>query len=104
MKLEYCSYLLEINQLHSISAAAKSLHIGQTTLNAIVKRVEEELGFAIFQRTPNGVTATEAGTRLMEILWEINVHYEELLRIKKRDASDVPLITIPSPARRWART
>ena len=94
MKLEHCHYLLEINRLHSISAAAQALHIGQTTLSAIVKRAEEEFGFSIFQRTPTGVAATATGERLMEILWEINVKYEELLRVKQRDASSVPSITV----------
>ncbi len=94
MKLEHCRYLLEVNRLHSISAAAQSLHIGQTTLSAIVKRMEEEFGFAIFQRTPTGVTATASGERLLEQLWEISVVYEDLLRVKKRDASSVPTITL----------
>ena len=94
MKLEYCRYLLEINHLHSISAAAQSLHVGQTTLSAIVKRMEEQLGFSIFQRTPAGVTATPTGERLMEIFWEINVKYEELLRIKQRDFGNTPSVTV----------
>ena len=41
MKLEQFHYLLEINRLRSISAAARSLHIRQTTLSAMVKTVEE---------------------------------------------------------------
>ena len=94
MKLEYCRYLLEINRLHSISAAAQSLHVGQTTLSAIVKRMEEQLGFSIFQRTPAGVTATPTGERLMEILWEVNIKYEELLRIRQRDFSNTPSVTV----------
>ena len=93
MKLEYCQYLLEINRLHSISAAAQSLHIGQTTLSAIVKRIEEDVGFSIFQRTPTGVTATEAGNHLMELFWEINVKYEELLRVKHLDTPRIPAIS-----------
>lgn len=94
MKLEQCRYLLEINRLHSISAAAHSLHIAQTTLSAIVKRTEEEFGFTIFQRTPSGVSATATGERFLELLWEVNVTYEELLRIKKREANDAPVIAV----------
>ncbi|MBM6722611.1 helix-turn-helix domain-containing protein [Pseudoflavonifractor phocaeensis] len=52
MKLEHFRYFLEIGRLHSISAAARSLHIRQTTLSAIVKGAEEELGYPIFRRTP----------------------------------------------------
>ena len=47
MKIEYLSYLREIEACKSISAAAKKLYIGQTTLSAIIKSIEDELGVAI---------------------------------------------------------
>lgn len=84
MKLEQFHYLLEINRLHSISAAARTLHLGQTTLSAIVKSAEDEVGFPIFQRTPHGVVATPHGERFMALAWEINVKYEELTALKRR--------------------
>ena len=83
MKLEQFHYLLEINRLRSISAAARSLHIRQTTLSAMVKTVEEEVGFPIFQRAPTGVIATPAGEQFMSLAWEINVKYDELLSLKQ---------------------
>ena len=94
MKLEHFHYLLEISRLHSISAAARALHIGQTTLSAIVKVAEEEVGFPIFQRTPNGVLTTPHGERLMALAWEINVKYEELMSLKRRIDGGAPPITI----------
>lgn len=94
MKLEYGHYLLEINRLRSISAASQTLHIGQTTLSAIVRRTEEEFGFSIFQRTPTGVDATPIGERFLELLWEIDMKYEDLLRVKQRDAASVPTIKL----------
>lgn len=84
MKLEHFRYMLEIERLHSISAAARSLHIGQTTLNAIVKNAEEELGYPIFQRTPSGVAVTVPGERFLLLAWEINLKYEALLSLKYR--------------------
>lgn len=84
MKMEHFHYLLEISRLRSISAAARSLHIGQTTLSAIVKVTEAEVGFAIFQRTPNGVIPTPIGEHFMALAWEINVKYEELIALKSR--------------------
>jgi DNA-binding transcriptional LysR family regulator len=94
VKLEQFHYLLEINRLHSISAAARSLHIGQTTLSAIVKVAEENVGFPIFQRTPNGVIPTPMGARFMALAWEINVKYEELLAVKRRVTGSAPAITL----------
>ena len=44
MKIEHLSYLREIEKCKSISAAAKKLYIGQTTLSAIIKSIEDFLG------------------------------------------------------------
>ena len=82
MKLEHFHYLLKIDQLHSISAAARALHISQTTLSSIVNAAEAELGFPIFQRALQGVSTTASGQRFMELAWEIDVKYEELLSLK----------------------
>ena len=61
MKIEHFKYLVEIDKHHTISAAAKALYMGQTTLSSIVKSMEEELGYSIFQRTPKGVVLTKKG-------------------------------------------
>lgn len=95
MRLEHIQYLLEINRLHSISAAARSLHIKQTTLSAIVKVVEEEVAFPIFQRTPQGVFATPTGERFMSLAWEVHVKYEELMAVKRHLSGGAPTITVP---------
>ena len=94
MKLEQFHYLLEINRLHSISAAARSLHMGQTTLSAIVKSIEDELGFPIFQRNPSGVVTTPIGARFMTLAWEIDVKYEELIAVKRQTIGGAPAVTI----------
>lgn len=94
MKLEHFHYLLEINRHHSISAAARSLHIRQTTLSAMVKTVEEEVGFPIFQRAPTGVVATPTGEQFMALAWEINVKYNELLSLKQRSIDGSQTITL----------
>lgn len=97
MKLEHFRYLLEVGRLHSISAAARSLHIRQTTLSAIVKSAEEELGYPIFRRTPSGVAATAAGERFLVLAWEINLKYEELLSLKQRATEETPTIRLLLP-------
>lgn len=99
MRPEYFQYLLEIERTRSISSAAKSLHMGQTTLSSIVKSVESELGFSIFQRTPAGVDITPEGERLMALAWQIDVKYEEMLSLKDHSTSNarsIPLLVCPS--------
>ena len=98
MRPEYIHYLLEIYHHRSISSAAHALHIGQTTLSSIVKASEKELGFPIFLRAPTGVTATEEGERLMQLAWELDVRYEELLSLKSReDNTAQPIHVLLSP-------
>ncbi len=94
MKLEQFRYLLEVQRLHSISAAAQRLHIKQTTLSAIIKSIEDEIGFSIFERTPGGVSATAAGEQLMDLAWEIDLKYEQLMALKNRVSSDGPSLTV----------
>ncbi len=94
MKLEHFAYLLEINRLHSISAAARFLHIRQTTLSAMLKTVEEEVGFPIFQRTPTGVETTPAGEQFMALAWEISVKSDELFSLKQRTSNSTQIINL----------
>lgn len=94
MKLEQFHYLLEVQRLRSISAAAHSLHINQTTLSAIIKSIEDEIGFSIFERTPGGVVTTVAGKQLMSLAWEIDLKYEQLMAIKNRVSFGAPAITV----------
>lgn len=84
VKIEHLRYLVEIRKQHSISSAARNLYIGQTTLSAIVRSVENELEFVIFQRTPRGVYPTAAGNELLGHAEEILLKYDEMLRLKDK--------------------
>ena len=99
MKLEHFRYLLEINRLHSISAAARELYIGQTALSSIVKNVEEELGFPVFQRVPSGVVTTPEGENALALAWEILSTFDDVKQLKKQSNSNsqpVHLLCSPS--------
>lgn len=88
MQVEHLRYLLDIYNLRSISAAAHYLHIAQTTLSAVIKSVEDELGFSVFKRMPTGVAPTEKGQAVLNLAWEVTVRYESLMSL--RDRSDEP--------------
>lgn len=64
MTLQQLRYFLAAARLGSFSAAAQSLHLAQPTLSDQVKRLEAELGAALFARLGRGVTLTEAGHAL----------------------------------------
>jgi len=65
---------MELYQLRTFAAvadaghltrAAERLHISQPAVSAQVKALEDELGVALFERTPNGMVLTPPGKRLL---------------------------------------
>lgn len=63
-------YLLCIREARSITGAAETLFIAQPSLSQVLKEVEEEIGFKIFQRDRNGAGETREGTQLLDQLEE----------------------------------
>ena len=47
-------YFIAVAQYGSISQAAKAMYISQPQLSHIIKSIEEEIGFPLFQRTNQG--------------------------------------------------
>ena len=63
MTLQQLQYFLAAFEHGSFSAAAESLHLAQPSLSEQVRRLEAELGVALFQRVGRGLVPTEAGPR-----------------------------------------
>jgi len=80
VKLIHLHYLQEIAKSKSISVAAKRLYVGQTTLSAIVKSMEDELGVKIFSRAPSGVQLTKEGELVLRFADDVLGQYNELLQ------------------------
>ncbi len=64
MNLQQLQYFLAAAEEGSISAAAERLHLAQPSLSEQIRRLEAELGVALFQRLGRGVVPTEAGEAL----------------------------------------
>lgn len=61
ISLQNMRYMIEISKHQSISAAAKSLFISQSTLSTAIKEVEQSLGIVLFKRNSRGVELTYEG-------------------------------------------
>ena len=59
-------YLVEIERTGSISQAAANLYIGQPHLSRILRTLENSLGYAIFDRTRQGVRVTDKGAVFLQ--------------------------------------
>jgi DNA-binding transcriptional LysR family regulator len=82
---------VELRQLRSVEAvarhchftrAAEELHVAQSALSHQIRRLEQELGTPLFERTSRRVTPTEAGramaARARRVLAEVDAAREEV--------------------------
>lgn len=64
-----------------VSAAARRLHLSQPAVTAQVRRLEEAVGAALFLRSAQGVTPTEAGLKLADYARSLRRLLEEAVSV-----------------------
>jgi DNA-binding transcriptional LysR family regulator len=57
--------LATVAELGQLTRAAEVLHVSQPAITAQIKALEDEVGLALFERTPSGMLLTMAGERLL---------------------------------------
>jgi DNA-binding transcriptional LysR family regulator len=65
MEMHHLKSFKTVAEEGNLSRAAERLHASQPTVSAHVKALEDELGLALFARTPRGMELTPAGTQLL---------------------------------------
>src|SRR5919198_1670110 len=90
MQLPDLAAFLAVASERSFSAAARRLHRTQPAISQAVRRVEEELGERLFDRSSRDGTLTEAGRllqdyaqRLLGLAAEAQVAVRELQEVRK---------------------
>src|SRR6476620_5649835 len=66
MNLQQLEYVVAVDQHRHFAKAAESCFITQATLSMMIKKMEQELGLVIFDRSKQPVVPTEAGKLLIE--------------------------------------
>src|SRR5580658_6473983 len=61
MELRQLRYFIAAGEEQHIRRAAKRLRIAQPAISRQIQNLEEEIGFALFERLPRGVRLTPAG-------------------------------------------
>ena len=65
MTLTELRYIVAVEQEKHFGRAANRCSVSQPTLSIAIKKLEEELGLALFDRSSNEVITTEAGARII---------------------------------------
>lgn len=66
VELLQLKYFLEVAQSEHMTNSARKLHIAQPALSQSIRRLETELGVALFERRGRNIKLTPAGTYLKE--------------------------------------
>ncbi len=61
MELRHLRYFVAAAEMENVSRAAQKLHVSQPALSRQIRDLEDELGFALFERSAKSVRLTEAG-------------------------------------------
>ncbi len=65
LSLRDIEYFLAVVEHASVARAAEACHVSQPTLSMQLKKLEEQLGVALFERLPRAMRPTEAGLLLL---------------------------------------
>ena len=84
INLDRLRTLLTVADLGSFAAAAKVLHLAPPTVTLHVAQLEERLGTRLLHRAPAGVTATSAGSLLIDKARQLLAEADDLLQTVQR--------------------
>lgn len=78
MTLNQLKYVVVVSGENSMNDAAKKLFISQPSLSNAISSLEQELGFAVFNRSKTGITITSEGLEFAGYARQVLEQYELL--------------------------
>jgi LysR family hydrogen peroxide-inducible transcriptional activator len=79
--LTQLSYIVAVDTYKNFVKAAESVHVSQPTLSMQIKKMENDLGITIFDRTKQPVQSTEIGEKIIAKALEILKNAEHINEI-----------------------
>lgn len=66
MDTRQLAYFVQVAKDNSFTVAARNLHLSQPALSKMIKKLEEDLGVQLFDRSEHKMTLTDTGEKLFE--------------------------------------
>ena len=85
MNLNALRYLVALAREGNFHRAAEAVHVSQPTLSVAIRKLEDELGVALFERRPRTVTLTPAGERILAQAQRVLEEVERLRDLARQD-------------------
>jgi LysR family hydrogen peroxide-inducible transcriptional activator len=89
MNFQQLAYVLALNEHKHFSRAAESCDVAQATLSAMLRKLEEELGLTLFDRTRAPLITTQDGELVVIMAREILSKRDELLGLSSNLSGQV---------------
>lgn len=100
MHIQKLKILCEVAKTGSVSIAGQNLYISQSGISQDIKKIEDELGVKIFDRSRYGVVLSSEGTRIIKKANEVLLKYEEMIeearKILEIHSGNLRVSTIPA--------
>ena len=104
MELRHLRYFVGVAETENVSRAAAKLHVSQPALSKQIRNLEEEIGFALFERTAKSVRLTRAGRTFLEhartLLQRADQAIEEARAVAHGGETELQIGYQPSPTAR----
>ncbi|MCB9188264.1 MAG: LysR family transcriptional regulator [Flavobacteriales bacterium] len=87
MNFQQLEYILAVHRHQHFGTAAESCHITQATLSAMIIKLEDEIGFQIFDRSRKPIRTTEQGIQVIAKAREILTMQREIQQMKDNETN-----------------
>lgn len=95
VEFRHLKYIAAVAEEGNITRAADRLHVAQPSLSKQIKDIEDEIGFAIFTRTREGVSVTPSGQMIVAYAQEAIQRRSEVLALAQAvNRGEIPALRL----------